>query len=252
MLRHVFWLTGAALSIAALAATAETPQAGEPFDEATIYFELNDTDEDLGIHGFLDGDEWRQVKVEDPNGRLLMTLTVRNRLARQGLTELFFESAEPDFSELAPAEFFNRFPEGTYGIEGRTLEGNKLESDVVVSHAMPEPAPNLRVNGIDAAEDCSAANLPVVSAPVTVTWDEVTQSHPTVGTPGVAVDVEEYQVFVELDDESAEVTASLPPSVTSYDVPDVFTALGSEFKVEVLTRGENGNQTATETCYVVQ
>ncbi len=28
-----------------------------PFDEARLFFELNDTDGDLGIHGKIDGDE---------------------------------------------------------------------------------------------------------------------------------------------------------------------------------------------------
>ncbi|MEW8382788.1 MAG: hypothetical protein AB2704_13125, partial [Candidatus Thiodiazotropha taylori] len=46
-------------------------QAGEdiPFDEAELFFELNDTDGDLGIHGKVDGDEWKRLVIEDPYER---------------------------------------------------------------------------------------------------------------------------------------------------------------------------------------
>ena len=62
-----------------------------------------------------------EQKIEDQNERRILSINVRSRLRRQGLTELFFESAEPPFDELSPEEFFARFPEGTYEVEGRTL-----------------------------------------------------------------------------------------------------------------------------------
>ena len=65
----------------------------EPFDEARLFFELNDTDGDLGIHGKIDGDEWKFLEIEDPRDRRMLLILVRGRLKRQGLTELFSESA---------------------------------------------------------------------------------------------------------------------------------------------------------------
>ena len=47
-----------------------------------------------------------------------MNVWVRNSLRQQGMTEFFFESAEPSFDELSPARFFNRFRQGIYEIEG--------------------------------------------------------------------------------------------------------------------------------------
>ncbi len=95
-----------------------------PFDEASIFFELNNTDGDLGIHALIDGDAWKKLEIEDPNERRMLKIKVQGRLKKQGLTEIFFESAEPTFDELSPAQFFNRFPEGIYEIEGKRIEGD--------------------------------------------------------------------------------------------------------------------------------
>ena len=100
-----------------------------PFEEGRLFFELNDTDGDLGIHGKIDGDEWKKLRIEDPNERRMLNVRVRGRLKRQGLTEFFFESAEPTFDELDPEKFFRRFPEGEYDIEGYTLDWEEKESE---------------------------------------------------------------------------------------------------------------------------
>ena len=60
------------------------------FDEAQLYFELNDTDGDLGIHGKVDGDAWKSLEIEDPRERTLMNVLIRSSLRRQGMTEIFF------------------------------------------------------------------------------------------------------------------------------------------------------------------
>ncbi len=83
------------------------------FDVAEVFFELNDTDGDLGIHALFDGDAWKRLRIEDRNERRLLSVNVRGRLRRQSLTEIFFESAEPTFDELSPPTFFSRFPEGS-------------------------------------------------------------------------------------------------------------------------------------------
>jgi hypothetical protein len=246
-------LATAAIPFLLLAAPAAVSAQGEAsFSEATIYFELNDSDSDLGIHGSIDGDEWRRLTIEDPNGRVILNTNVLGRLARQGLTQFFFESAEPRFDELAPADFFKRFPEGTYEVEGRALDGTEIENEVEISHVMPAPAGSIRINGVAAAVNCTTLPLPVVSAPVLVEWNEVTTSHPTVGTPGQAVGVEEYQVFLELRGTDVKMSENLPPGTTSMEVPLDFTARGNRFKLEVLVRADNGNQTATETCFELQ
>ncbi|MCZ6888003.1 MAG: hypothetical protein O7H39_05855, partial [Gammaproteobacteria bacterium] len=59
-----------------------------PFDEAEIFFELNNTDGDLGIHALIDGDAWRELEIEGPNERGLLKIRVKGRLRKQGLTEI--------------------------------------------------------------------------------------------------------------------------------------------------------------------
>ena len=78
-------------------------------EEAYLYFELNDTDGDLGLHGKADGDAWKSMSVEGPEGRherKILSIRARAGMRRQGFTELFFESAEPTFDELDPEVFF--------------------------------------------------------------------------------------------------------------------------------------------------
>ncbi len=224
-----------------------------PFGEANLFFELNDTDGDLGIHGLIDGDAWKRLEIEDPNERTILDVRVLGRLRRQGLTEVFFESAEPPFDELPPEKFFRRFPEGVYEISGKTLEGTELESTAELSHVMPAPAGNITISGIPAAENCDVVPLPSVSGPVVIDWDPVTGSHPSVGTPGVPVAVEKYQLIVEREEPTLLVlNVELPPNVTRFRVPPGFIQLGAEFKFEIIVRAEeSGNQTAVESCFEI-
>ncbi|MDH3304374.1 MAG: hypothetical protein OEM92_04115 [Gammaproteobacteria bacterium] len=248
-----------ALLFAPIAAVADMHDEDDgdeiEFDEAHVFFELNNTDGDLGIHALIDGEPWKRLRIEDQQERRILDITLRDRLRRQGLTELFFESAEPSFDELSPEEFFERFPAGTYEIEGVTLEGDELESETEITHAMPAP-PEPKVNGMDFDEDCEEGDPVAVSAPVVIAWDPVDSTHPDLGSPrSGAITVLNYEVVVEveIDDDFASVlSVTLPPAVTSMTIPAEFIAQGDEFKYEVLAREESFNQTATESCFVLE
>ena len=80
---------------------------------------------------------WKWISIENPNERRLLKARVRGALRRQGMTELFFESAEPTFDELDPANFFARFPAGEYEIEGLTLNGEEIESETMLTASDP-------------------------------------------------------------------------------------------------------------------
>ena len=234
-----------------------------PFDKAEIFFELNNTDGDLGIHALIDGDAWKRLTIEDLKERKMLDVRVKGRLRKQGLTEIFFESAEPTFDELDPEDFFKRFPEGTYEIEGITLDGEELESETELTHVMPAP-PAPTVNGALMAVQCDdeepGFDAPEVSAPVTITWPAVTMSHPDpegggAGVqPPIPVTIHNYEVVVEVEtaDEFTSVfSVILPSDSTSFTVPDELISLGNEFKYEVLAREESFNQTAVESCFVL-
>lgn len=223
-----------------------------PFDEARLFFELNDTDGDLGIHALIDGDEWKRLEIEDPNDVRMLDVLVRGRLRRQGLTEIFFESAEPPFDELAPRKFFKRFPEGVYDIGGITLDGQELDSEVRLSHVLAAPPANIRVATIPAAANCDVEPLPSVSGPVIIDWDPVTKSHPSIGKSG-PVAVDHYELIVEREEPQLLIfSVQLPPELTQFKVPAGFIALGDSFKFEIIVRAKNGNQTAVESCFEVE
>ncbi len=237
----------AALALACCT-TPTTAQAAE-LDEAQLYFELNNTDRDLGIHSSIDGEPYVKLEIEDPLGRKILGIEAQRRLARQGLTQLFFESAEPVFDELSPAAFFNRFPEGVYEIEVVDEDGEEFEVEVVLSHVMAAPVGNVTVNGIPAAKSCDSNVLPVVSAPVVINWNPVTKSHPTIGKKGTVV-IDQYQFFVER--EGVKLSVDLPPTVTEFEVPAEILALGDDFKFEIIARTATGNTTAIETCFLLE
>lgn len=247
MLRNaIAVLFAAALSIAAPASSAENRI---PFDVAKLFFQLNDTDQDLGIHAIIDGEAWKRLEIEDPNERVILTIWATGQLRAQGLTELRFESAEPSFEELPAEEFFKRFPPGRYEIGGVTLDGLELESTVKITHVMPAP-PQLRVAGTSASPGCESPLS--VNEPVTISWDAVTKSHPTVGKPG-PIQIVRYELAVEREEPTTLIlTADLPPSVTAFTVPSGLLSSGDEIKFQVLATDAGGNETSSESCFVVQ
>ena len=44
----------------------------------------------------------------------------------------------------------------------------------------------------------------------------------------------------------------LPPEVTEKEIAEAFTDSGDEFKLEILVRKANGNQTAVESCFTAE
>ena len=258
MKRHHGWPYVLSLAITALLLGAAAPASwadedGEeiPFDVANVFFELNDTDGDLGIHALIDGEPWKELEIETPDGRENLVIELGGRLRRQGLTELFFESAEPTFDELSPEAFFRRFPEGEYEVEGVTLEGDELESTAIVTHLMPAPAENFEVNGEPLPDGCDGP-LPTVSEPFTFTWDPVTQSHPEIGRTDEPIKVVRYELIVEREEPALKFTIELSPDVTEVEIPEGLAEEGDEFKAEVLVREASGNQTAIESCFEVE
>jgi hypothetical protein len=189
MTKRMRRLPGMAVVMAVLMAAAPPSVSwAAEFSEANVFAELNNTDGDLGFHSLIDGDAWKQVEIQDPNGRTILLVRPVRSLGQQGLTELFFESAEPTFDELSPEEFFDRFPEGEHKFSGRTIDGEKLEASAEFTHVMPAP-PVIEVNRNPVPEDCDTGPIPAVSEPFKIRWDPVTESHPEIGRPGEMIDV---------------------------------------------------------------
>jgi hypothetical protein len=237
----------AAVTMGTVAPAAWTAE----FPEAELFFELNDSAGDLGIHASIDGPPWKKLNIKDPNRRTILKIKPQGRLGRQGLTQLFIESAEPSFDELAPERFFRRFPEGAYVVRAPTLDGGQLQSTVMLSHVMAARPGNIVVNGVPSV-DCDVAPFPEVSAPVLVDWDPVTTSHPQIGESG-PVEIVRYQFFVEQPhDTSFKLSVDLPPSKTEFQIPEEILALSTDFKYEIIARTASGNNTAVEACFTLE
>lgn len=221
---------------------------GLELSEAELFLELNNTDGDLGIHCSVDGGPYERLKIKTEQGATALQVEAHGRAGKHGLTQLFFESAEPNFEELPPEEFFARFPEGVYTIEVEYL-GEEAEEDVELSHVMPAPPPNVRVNGIPAAASCDSDPLPVVTPPVLIDWEPVTESHPEIGRQG-EFEIDRYQFFVDVGDNSLAI--DLPPTLTEFLIPESITAPGGQFKFEIIARADNLNNTAIESCFIVE
>ena len=195
----------------------------EPFDEARIFFEFNATDNDLGVQVKLDGDAWKRLRIFGPGDRRILNLSVDGRLGMLGLTELFFESDEP-----SPQEVLNLLKEGEYDFEGLTVDGEVLEGESELSHDLP-PAPNIIVPSV-AGEELDRLDA-------VIEWGAIS---------GIA----SWEIIVENEDAGAEMTIPLSAGATSLHIPEEFHDPHTEYKVEVLAIGTNGNKTISERVFV--
>lgn len=229
---------GGATEVAATAATSEraAPAARKRalrYAEHDLFIETNATDRDAGLQMKLDGEDWRWLKLRDPRGSLILDVQARGRLRRFGLTELFFEAAEPSFDEVPFRVFKKRFPRGRYTFRGRTVEGRRLVGSDRLSHRVPAG---------------HKVTFPTKGAQVdpngfTVTWEPVT-------TPA-RVRIVRYIVVVTRGER--DLSMDLPSSARSASIPGEFLRPGlkpgAESKVEVLARERGGNQTITEVSF---
>ncbi len=200
---------------------AESRGASMPFADAQVFIEFNSTANDAGIQVFLDGDPWKRLAITGRRGEELLEIEAEGGMAELGLTELRFEGAEPD-----PSEVLDAFPAGTYKFRGRAVEGFRLSASATLSHDLP------------AAPVFSPSEGEVVDPDnVEITWEEI-------------AGVELYQVIVESDENDFVMEVSVSPETTSLHVPPTFLESNTEYKVEILAIAPNGNRTITEGTFV--
>jgi hypothetical protein len=217
---------------------AASPQSGGeavPFTAATLIVEINDTDGDAGLQIFLDHDAWRSISITRPDGTKIVDFRTESELQNYGLTELFSESSEPPFTEVPIEEFKKLFPEGDYLFQGETIDGEKIESTVPLSHAFPE-GPEVT----SPEEDSTVAPGELV-----VRWEP----HPAVD----GVEIVGYEVLVVTEAEpTRSLEADLPATATEMAIPAEFMEPGAEFKAEVLAIEASGNKTLTEVPFTTE
>jgi hypothetical protein len=193
---------------------------------AKIFFEYNSSDNDLGVHVFLDGEDWRTLRIVNPDGLTIFEVAGKGPYKELGLTELFFEGAEPSLDEVPLAELLALFPEGKYQFVGKTTGGDDIKGTGTFTHAIPAGPSNV-----------SAVLGP--SNSLVISWDAVTGPPP--GFPSKPINIAGYQVIVG----SFQVT--VPDTTLSVTVsPEFVASLGSgTHGFEVLAIETGGNQTIT-------
>jgi len=234
-----FVLLGVA-ALVALAAARSEPNTHEkaaanatPLADATMIIEVNSTDRDAGLQVFLDGEPWSKMAVSAPDGRKVLDVDAQGPLNRFGLTELFSESHEPEFSELSLRKFKKRFPEGTYTFAGTTVKGRKLVGRARLSHDTPT-GPRIT---------SPAAGATVPESNVVASW--------TRGRQPAGVRIAGYRAIVERERPLRVFSAHLPASVTSVTIPAEFVEPGIEYKLEVQAIETSGNQSISELTFLV-
>jgi hypothetical protein len=215
----------------------------QPFKDAEFFIEYNSTAGDTGVQVFLDDDNWRKITISNPNDKRLFTVKGQSILGRQGLTELFFESVEPELAALPLVEFLKRFPEGEYEFEGIRNDGIELESEVAFTHVIP------------CGPEVSPEEGTVVDfgSAVVISWYEVTKVVDPAATDdaGVTVcadsenlEIDSYQVIVENDE--VDLIINLTSDDRKLTVPPELLEQDTLYIFEVLAKEESGNQTITE------
>lgn len=256
-----------ALASAIVCALFATPVAvAAEFDETKVLIEINATDGDAGFHAKFDAGAWKEVRMNDPDGMKLFDEKAFANLRLQGLTENFFESAEPvcdpedaedDEPVVTLAEFIARFPAGDYSLFGKTNEDEHFAGDAELTYDLPA-APDI--------DDTDGAAF-VDGDDVVIAWEpgddlgEKCHDPELIGAGIISdpagVPIVGWEVVVEpADDEGIDplrvLSVQLPPGQTEVTVPAEFIEAYldvndvDEFKFEVGAIEASGNQTFSE------
>jgi hypothetical protein len=241
-------LTAATLSIGASreapARAATGAETAVPLKAAKLIVEHNATDRDTGFQGFVDGEGWRRLDVRGPRGQVL-GIEGRGALAKLGLTELFFETVEPENKDVPVEEMLAKLPAGTYTIAGPTQENGesagRTEGKAVLTHAIPA--------GPTLVAPKEGAAVPVRG--VVARWKPVTTT-----IDGAPVTIIAYQLIIEKDAAAPRnmigsfgLSMYLRPSVTSVAVPNGFLEPRTAYTWEVLAIERSGNQTLSSGAF---
>lgn len=229
-------------------------QATSPFSRANIFFELNSTAGDVGVHVSLDGESWKVLRIEDPRGREIVELEPKQGAKTIGLTELFFEGSEPPLVEVSFARFLQLFPQGDYRFLGRTTGNQLLRSVDALTPELPCPVTVVS----------PSATVPVAPDRVVIRWEPAPGVfNPDTGICRTNQDVElaSYEVIAEIKNEAAglvrHLNVELPADATEVPVPRTFIDQGlllpgTEFVLEVIAIEDSGNKTITEGVFQVE
>ena len=245
-------ISGAFVSIGspqlALARTSKQDDKSIPLEESKLIIENNAKDRDTGFQGFIDSEQpWKRIIVTDPDGNKVLDFRPRGDLGKLGLTELFFETGEPENKDVSIPELLKTLPEGEYTFKGVTSDSAEEQGTLIgtatFSHDIPE-APAI-LSPEEDAEISTDDNLHV-------SWNKVDKN-----IDGSDAKIMAYQLTVEKETDKPEphmigtfgFTMNLPPSVTEITIPKEVFEPDSDYSLEVLAIEDNGNQSINATSF---
>lgn len=211
--------------------------------DAKLLIEHNATDEDTGFQGFADADPWNSLTITDPNADPILTAMPDGGLLDFGLTEFFFETSEPENSEVPIEDVLARLSQGDYDITGLLVDAGNSSMTTPFSHTIPQgPVLLTPANGSTGVDPGS----------IVISWQPVTKT-----IADTDVTIVGYQVIVEEDGEPqfpqgfarALFSVHLPASATSVSIPESFFKDNACYKYEVLAIESSGNQTLSSAAF---
>lgn len=251
-------LCSAAFALSLLVTPASSWGQEEPeFSELRALIEINTTDGDAGFQILIDGDGWRDVRVDDPNGQKIYSVSGDKSVKEQGLTENFFESSEPGCDEegFSLTETLERFPAGEYRVRGKTTDNEMFEGEAILTHAIPAAPGNLTPNQVTGVNPANTV----------ISWTEDTGGLGLCPANGAdipdpaGVTLFGYQLVVarEVPVPLLEFVVEVPPNVTSVTVSPEFMEGNAIYKYEVVAIEERmidgeavkGNQSIAENFF---
>ncbi|MEO6463873.1 MAG: hypothetical protein ABIP29_12440 [Candidatus Eisenbacteria bacterium] len=224
-------------ALAGLDASAR-PRGSTTLKEAKLNIEHNATDNDTGFQGAVDSEGWDRLELTGPRG-VILSFEAKGELGRLGLTELFFESVEPENIEVPIHTLLADMPAGEYTYRARKMTAGEglieavgtalLSHDIPAGPVLLSPAPG-----------------EVIPSTETIfRWGGVSTT-----ITGMPVNIIGYQLIVEKDVEvhphrigKLGLSMYLPPTVTAMPISRDFFEPGTAYKWEVLAIEESGNQT---------
>ena len=215
-----------------------------PLKEAKLNIEHNATDQDTGFQGFVDSEGWKNLVFTGPDGTVL-NIDGQGSLGDLGLTELFFETVEPENAEVPIEDVLAMLPEGSYTIKGASIDKGKTIGTAWLTHTIPA--------GPVLLSPAEGAVLPA-SQDLVVSWSPVDKT-----IDGADATIIAYQLIIEKDAPPHPhmigkfgLSIYLPASTTTITIPSEFFEAGTTYNWEVLAIEESGNQTLSSGTFQTQ
>ena len=235
-----------AIAIAVLLLPCSTGVAA-PLKQAKIIIEHNATDEDTGFQAFVDADGWERLEIIGPEV-VVAQFDGHGIVKNLGLTELFFETTEPENAKLPLDEVLRMLPAGDYEFRATysALGGNAgtASSHATLSHTIPQ--------GVKLVAPQEGAVLP--ASDVVVAWTPVQKA-----LDGSDVTIIAYQLIIEKDEEpdpnmigQRGLSMYLPASVSKMPIPAAFFEPKTAYLWEVLAIEAGGNQTLQSGTFSIE